>query len=59
MNHKKELLVLIEEGDAVTILSQVNIVERLNELFTCQLIKYKDGKIYLTELGKEFIKEST
>lgn len=54
MNYVKKFLELIEEGDAVTILSQENVVERLNELLKNELIIFKDGEIFLSEKGKEF-----
>lgn len=57
MNHIKNFLGLIEEGNAVTILSQENVVERLNELFKYDLIVFKDGEIFLSEKGKEFRRE--
>lgn len=57
MNHIKNFLGLIEEGDAVTILSEELVVERLNELFKYEFIAYKDGQIFLTEKGKEAKKD--
>lgn len=57
MNHIKNFLGLIEEGNHVTILSQENVVERLNELFKYELIVFKDGEIFLSEKGKEYRRE--
>lgn len=53
MNHVKDFLELIKEGNAIIILSQENVVEKLNELFKYELIIFKDGEIFLSEKGKE------
>ncbi len=54
MSSIKNFLELIEKGDTVVILSQENVVERLNELFESELIEFKEGEIFLTEKGKRF-----
>lgn len=54
MSNIKKFLDLIEKGDTVIILSQENVVERLNELFESELIEFKDGNIFLTNKGKRF-----
>lgn len=51
-DHDK-LLKLIEEGDPATILSEENISKGFNELMSHGLIVLEEGKIHLTELGKE------
>lgn len=48
----------IEANDAVEILAQENIVERLNVLFKYELIYYKNGKIFISEKGKKFRKNN-
>lgn len=58
MSSIKNLLDLIEKGDTVIILSQENVVERLNELFVSEFIKFKEGKLFLTENGKKFRKQA-
>lgn len=52
-----KLLQLIEEGDPATILSEENISKAFNELMNHGLIFLEEGKIHLTELGKEAKKD--
>lgn len=48
-----KLLQLIEEGDPTTILSEENISKGFNELLNHGFIVLEEGKILITELGKE------
>ncbi|CAN5158341.1 hypothetical protein BH23BAC2_BH23BAC2_23410 [soil metagenome] len=51
-NSKEDLLNLIEEGDAFSILSDAH-TQGFKDLMKYELIATKDDKVYLTELGKE------
>lgn len=51
------LLKLIEEGDPATILSEADVSKGFNELMSHGLIVLEEGKIHLTNLGKEAKKE--
>lgn len=53
MKKTDELLQLIENGDAETILSEDDLVERLNFLLKWELITITEDEIHLTQKGKE------
>lgn len=50
---QNKLLKLIEEGDTFSLLSEENLGEGFNELMKNELITITDGKIQITETGKE------
>ncbi len=53
MKKTDELLQIIEGGDPTKILSEDDLVQRLNFLLKHELITIADDKICLTEKGKE------
>lgn len=53
MKKTEELLHIIERGDPTKILSEDDLVQRLNFLLKYQLITITEDKIILTEKGKE------
>lgn len=52
------LLHVIEEGDAVTILSEEELIKGINFLFQYELITVTEDKLLLTERGKAAKRES-
>lgn len=47
------LLRLIEEGDPASILSEENLSKGFNDLMNHGLIILEEGKVHITDLGKE------
>lgn len=53
MEKTDELLQIIEGGDPARILSEDDLVQRLNFLLKYQLVTITEDRIYLTEKGRE------
>ena len=53
MKKVDELLKLVEEGNAVSILSEKNLVKRFNYLLKHDLVKIESDRVCLTEKGKQ------
>ncbi len=53
MKEAKELLKLIDDGNAIEILCKDNLIDKLNTLHEHELIDIKESTVVLTEKGKQ------
>lgn len=53
MKETKELLKLIEDGKAIEILSEENLIEKLNKLYEQEFIDIEGSSVVLTTKGKQ------